>query len=289
MKEKTKKIKKEVKTVVNRLSSSSVENKEYAFFQKSAVCLMLELYPDDLNYNFNEVLNHLVKYADDKNCMYAYIYHDKDKFDKSTYDNDHKLIGRKGDLKKPHVHFILCSNLNVPFIISDVFLGVKFPSRFIKIIKPKDIDNVCLYLSHIKYSNKYRYDVSLIQTNRQDYIYNLHQDYKPSSAISFVSHYLNLHCEYISFNKMWDLALNQNDIPFDDYLRCYNIIKDMINEHNLVAREDNIKSAINSKVEMQATIKADKENQKIYNLATTFGSTQIEINGKKFTVSYHGD
>lgn len=283
--------KKSFKSVVNPLSSTvdrledrKAVNDQFDVLQKTAVCILLELYPDDNNYCFNDVLNHLINYADEHNFMFAYIYHDKDVFEKTTYDNDHRIKGRKGDNKKSHIHFVLCSNLQVPFVISDVFLGVNFPARFIQIVKPKNIDDVILYLSHIKYPNKYRYDENDIETNRKEYVLTLHQDYKPSSAVNFVCSYLANNNSYVSFSKLWNVCLNQNDIPFNDYLKCYNLIKDILKEHNESTREELIKGGLYDLEKIKASVRAESEKEKLYQLATTFGSTQVEINGKMFTL-----
>lgn len=272
-------------------TANKLENKsDILDGQHTACSLMLELYPDDSNYCCNDIIHHLVNYCESHNCMYAYILHDKDIFSNTEYNNDYSLRGRKGDLKKPHYHFIMATCTSSPLVISDVFLGVSFPSRFIKIIKPKDINNVVLYLSHIKYPNKYFYDWKSILTNKRDFIDTLHEEYTPSSSINFICLYLkNNPNKIVSTAFMWDLCLNQNNIPYKDFKDNYSIIKDILKEHNLNAREENIKMKLYDDVRTSAILDSKQATEKMYNLAIQFGATGIDIDGKKFTLVYNGE
>lgn len=278
----------QLKDTAKRIENKKDENKEYDIFQNSCSCMMLELYPDDINYNYQEVMSHLVSYADTHDLFYAYIMHNKDVFDKSTYTSDYRLLGKKGDLKKPHTHFILCAGSS-PLIVSDVFLGVSFPSRFIKLIKPKDIENVVLYLTHIKYKNKAQYSVFDIVTNRKEYVITLYDEYHPMSSVNFVINFLSNCPHPITFSELWNVALNLNNIPYDDYYRNYNLIKDIVREHNdsvkLQIERDNIAFDIQNK----ARLKAESEINKMFNLASTFGTTGIDKDGKHYKLICTGE
>lgn len=285
---KRKKVTNPLEHTSKQLQAKKDENKEYDIFQKSCSCMMLELYPDDINYNYQDVISHLVSFADNHDLFYAYITHNKDVYDKSTYTSDYRLLGKKGDLKKPHTHFVLCAGSS-PLIVSDVFLGVTFPSRFIKLIKPKDIENVVLYLSHIKYVNKAQYNVSDIVTNRPDYVQLLHDEYVPSSAVNFVIQYLETCPHIVRFSDMWDVALNKSDIPYSDYYKNYNLIKDIIREHN-----EDMKIQINREnivydIENKARIKSESEINKLFNLASTFGTTGIDKDGFHYQLTCTGE
>ena len=273
-----KKLKKQIKSTVDRIKKDEVEK------SNKTVCIALELYPDDTNYNYQEVLNKLVSECEKKGHTYAFIIHDKDVYTENTFDRNYRLLGHKGDTKKLHCHFLVLFKDGNPVDAGDFLLNIPIPSRFVKSVPKSKIENMVLYLSHIKYREKHYYDYSLINTNNREYVDGLHQNYKPSSAVNFVIAYIE-NKGYIRFSDVWTNALNLSGIQYADYMKSYSAIKDIINQHNNEYKEDKIKYEYLDKVQTNESIKAQKEADKMFELASTFGCTKIEYQGKQYVIS----
>jgi len=272
-----KQLKNQIKNTVKRTKKDETEQ------SVKTVCLNIELYPDDTNYNYQEVLNKLVSECDRKGHTYAFIIHDKDVYTKNTFDRNYKLIGRKGDIKKVHCHFIVLFKNGEPVDDGDFLLNIPLPSRFVRTVPKSKIENAVLYLSHIKYPEKHFYHWSLINTNNREYIDGLHEDYRPSSAVNFVIHYIQ-NLNYVRFSDVWQQALNISGIGYQDYMKSYSAIKDIINQHNNDFKEKKLEYDISDKIRTDAKIKTEAELSKMFNIASTFGTTQIEHNGQMFTL-----
>lgn len=250
---------------------------------KKTICFAVELYPDDTNYNCDDVLKFFVNWSELHGHTYAYILHDEDYYLKTTFDNNYRVLGRKGDLKKPHYHFVCAMANQVPIDIGDVLIKIpELPKRFVKCVPASKIDAMFLYLSHIKYPEKTFYPLDKHVTNNKDYLQGLHENYHPESAVNFVLHYLiGQNCS-ITYAHMWHVALDVYHIPYDDYKRNYNIIKDLIIEHNLEFRQENLNIMRNEDISIKANQQKEAELKKMCSLADCFGTTYIELNGKKY-------
>lgn len=113
-----------------------------------------ELYPEDDKHC--DILDYIISYFD-----YAYILHDKDKFDDDIIDTETKeILHKAGDLKKPHWHVIICfkNPRSVKSIKDELRLEHVETCNFYAYSR---------YLIHKDSPQKYQYDQSEIHTNMQ--------------------------------------------------------------------------------------------------------------------------
>lgn len=280
-----------IKKVVDNLDKKPKDIND--FLDTKTIGLTIELYPEDENYDCDKVLKAIVERCTELDCLYAYCLHDNDFFSENTFDSNKRLIGRKGQKKKNHYHVVIM--FNYPTVIGDFMLSIGFSQiRFVKKLKkPLEVDNMILYLSHIKYPNKHQYhnngDVTgYIESNRFDYCNYLHLTYHPKSAIKYAIKLSqeNTH-RYIRKEDVF-LACDEAEIGYDDYLKAYRVVKDIIDEHNreLEIISPNLEKAyVRQMSEMNKKEESLKKSDKaIRELAETFGSIRVEFDGKEMMV-----
>lgn len=94
---------------------------------------------------------------------YAYIIHDKDKYDKHFSDKNEIPTDKKiGDLIDPHYHFVI--RLNTNHQISAIASWFKIAPNFISFIKAKFTDALA-YLTHRNSPSRYQYDNREVVSN----------------------------------------------------------------------------------------------------------------------------
>lgn len=123
-----------------------------------------ELYPEDKEHL--KILDYIKKYFE-----YAYILHDKDKWEEDSVDDDGIIIHKAGDIKKPHYHVIL--NFKNPRSLEKLKneLGLKH-------LETCNFYFYARYLIHKDYPRKFQYDEKEIVTNMELRIHNaLKRDY----------------------------------------------------------------------------------------------------------------
>lgn len=101
------------------------------------------LYPDSESYDCEALLSTIrSKFID-----WAYILHDKDS-------------DEKGELKKPHIHWVGRATPRCLSVVSN-FLGL--PENDIEVIK--NFDNMVMYLIHLNDIDKFQYSPDDVETN----------------------------------------------------------------------------------------------------------------------------
>lgn len=132
---------------------------------KKSRSFALELYPEDETHC--DVLDYIISFFE-----YAYILHDKDRFDEDIFDEESKeLIHKAGDLKKPHWHVIIC--FKNPRSVNSLKDELKLAH-----IETCNFYAYSRYLIHKDSPLKYQYKKEEIHTNMQLRIDNaLDRDY----------------------------------------------------------------------------------------------------------------
>lgn len=199
----------------------------------------LELYPDSESYKFTQVMSLLTDYIEQKGVQYAYMYHDKDFYVDDKYSN-HELIGRKGELKKPHYHIVLHFKHYVNLGDLALYLGIE--KRWIKKLKKdSDFDNLLIYCTHIRYPPeiKHHYPVDDYTSNIMDYIRYLYDlELARIQAQGENKNIIYKTIEILESNQNVRFSLKKminelNKYDINVLNKYYRIIKDLIYEHNM--------------------------------------------------------
>ena len=104
------------------------------------------LYPDSESYDCELLLSTIrSKFID-----WAYILHDKD-------------VDEKGELKKPHIHWVGRATPRSLSVVSN-FLGL--PENDIEVVK--NFDNMVMYLIHLNDIDKFQYSPDDVESNLQN-------------------------------------------------------------------------------------------------------------------------
>lgn len=205
---------------------------------KSLQCVEFNnLYVDNLD-NRNRVYSiiNILKSKTDS-LAYAYIFHDKDVYDCDTFDSNFRLLGHKGDLKKPHYHIYVNFNSSMPIDRFEETFDLK--SSDYNIFAPKHWDNKLLYLTHILHNDKYQYPFDSIQSNVIQYVqsvYDIRLSDRYVDIVPYVVDYVNTYSldTFISLSELIPNLLNkgyeQKEIRSSIYL-----INSLVNEHNRFA------------------------------------------------------
>lgn len=232
-------------------------------------------------------------------CAYAYINHDKDFYKENTFNENYELIGKVGEVKKKHTHLYV--SLHTPKTIADIANSLGVKNTDIQKFKPTHFRNKILYLTHITYAptEKTRYEVNEIHTNIKDYVEFVYSSYQPFyDVLSMCIEYMKSNKEkHITKTKFVELCI-LNDVS-EDLRKNYNIIRDLITEHN---QELDNNADFNDKLERER-IKTkierfkvsdmeeeqkqrNEQNKKIISLAKSFGCTEVqEEDGTIYTIS----
>lgn len=112
----------------------------------------IELYKVSSSYDSKQILQNIKEYCISYSCSYVIVYHDKDVYTEDTFDNKKRLIGVKGQPKKPHYHILLL--FPYPRPKSDVAQKIGIEERWIlKLKKESDFDNMIWYCTHEAYED----------------------------------------------------------------------------------------------------------------------------------------
>lgn len=250
----------------------------------NATALMILLYYDTSDYNIGSVLGKLIDTCDKEHHTYAYVVHDKDVYKQNTYDKDHKIIGKKGDYKKTHIHFLVLFHDGHERNIKH-FLPDGLTKQFVRVVSPNKETEATLYLSHIAHPDKHYYDYHLISTNNQSWVWGVHEDYKPYTVVDFVQRFLDGTDSYVSFTKLYRKLQDENAGQFAYYKNNYSIIRDMVNDHNSYVKSQITQSNIDDRVTVQSRILDKHSLDNIAKLVDMFGTEKIEINGQIYTIT----
>lgn len=112
----------------------------------------IELYSVSDSYDCEQVLQTIKEYCVSNGCSYVIAFHDRDIYTENNFDSRKRLIGVKGQPKKPHYHVLIMFPYSRPR--SDVALAFGIDERWIlKLRKESDFDNMIWYLTHEKYED----------------------------------------------------------------------------------------------------------------------------------------
>lgn len=233
-------LKKHVKRI-EKNSKVSIEEK-----QVSCQACTLLLYTDTTDYQFPIVFNKIKQFVKDNECHYAYILHDKDIYDNNEYDSNYRLIGAKGELKKLHYHIVI--DFHKQYELSKLGNEFGINTRFIKVLKPKDIDNMLLYLTHIKYNGlKTLYSIDDVKGNIYDYVKYLNDSYKPNDVISNILYLIDNTKEYIYLDDIVKFIL-KNNLDYSVFRKDFNIIRNLLQEHNQIFNNNKLDKVIDDEL-----------------------------------------
>lgn len=199
--------------------------------KRTMSCCMCIIYRDTENYNCDTLLSDLSKWCETNFMQYSYIYHDNDYYLEDTFDNHTlKIQHYKGEKKKEHYHFVIKFNKQIDVIgFSQKF---NIPQNQIEIYKPKNLDKALIYLTHVKQKKKYQYSYNDVLGNISDYVRFLNEKYISTFPIlRFVNESLKNQNRYITKSEMLNILL-ENGFTEHEYKDFYNIIRDLLIEHN---------------------------------------------------------
>lgn len=164
------------------------------------------------------------------------IDHDNDVYDEDTFDEHFRLLGKKGELKKPHTHLYIMTNTE--FTTSDFCkkLGIKYNSYTVKTPKPSSFESCIVYSIHLNSPTKYQYARTLIDTNIKEYVDYVLDNYNCYyNPLTFCIQYLNMDIhkdKKVSFKTFLTDYVSSEFCDYKSLQKNYSMIRDMINEHN---------------------------------------------------------
>lgn len=155
-----------------------------------------------------------------KNEMeWAIAYHDKD-------------INENGEQKPPHTHLQIYGNLQKTLSAWSKYLKVE--PNMIEIIKDKK--QAILYLTHRNRKEKYQYPIEIIKSNFDITPY-YEEKWTEEKDLKVIIKYIDNKKGKIKMRDLFYYTLENN--LWSTYRRNYSIIKDFINEKNILT-ENNI-------------------------------------------------
>lgn len=140
--------------------AKTIESKNWEFI----------LYPDSTSYNLQEEISKIVERF--PGCSWAYALHDKD------------VKAETGELKKPHIHFMVRHDTNVRLST----LQNDFPECSSQISKIHNWRKAVRYLVHVDDPDKYLYDVGIISSNfnHLQFFSDLDQEGKAAEIFNYI-------------------------------------------------------------------------------------------------------
>ena len=214
---------------------------------------------------------------------YAYIKHDKDVYEKNTYDSNYNLLGIKGDLKKEHYHCYVKFNSPIPTSRIEEIFNIK--SSDYHAFKPKDFDNKLVYLTHMFHPEKVQYRVLDIKTNIQNYILDLYEERSKANNLELVPFIVDYVSRY-DFDSIISLrslipVLISNGFKSQEIKGSIYLINSLLNEHNRLANETSSFLQARALEYMRDNKYLD---EKIKQIVDNFGFGRIELDGETYIV-----
>lgn len=266
-------MKDEIKEIVEK------SEKDYSKEPIQIKAFTMVIYKDTTDYNCDDVINKVIEYVSKKNGSYAYCVHDKDIVSEDEYNELGFIIHKLGEIKKSHIHIV--AHLPYYVNINDIAVYIGIEDRWIQAVKPKKVPNALLYLTHIKYKDKYQYPLSCINSNIKDYIQYLYYNYINNSnknILRYAITYIYNNPLPVNLKKIYEYLIEDCEFSIDDYKKYYLIIKDLVKENRDNQEVQDIKDMEYSKGYNDST--SHYENQ--FRLADNFGMTKIEYNNKHY-------
>lgn len=158
------------------------------------------------------------------NFQYAYILHDKDVYDNDVFNKETgELIGQKGQLKKPHYHFVVYfENARYLDSVSKVF---DVPLNMIEI--KSSLKGSIEYLIHKNHKDKFQYSRDEVVGNLKSYL-----DDKTSERDDLIKIFSFIDDnQIIYYYNLVQFCLKEN--VWSSFRRNCTIINRYLDEHNL--------------------------------------------------------
>jgi hypothetical protein len=177
------------------------------------------LYPD--NAEHLQVIYQLTNYY---KCVG--IKHDKDVYQDDIFDTDGKLIHKKGDLKKPHYHFVIEYD-NPRYrngVAKDLGIDVRFVQLAENFIASKE------YLLHRKQPEKYQYNLDELVGCLSGKLIKKLTEMTEETQMQLLVAYIDHAHEGLSMRELYDYAIKHGCFP--TYRRCYSILTEFVFLHN---------------------------------------------------------
>lgn len=214
---------------------------------------------------------------------YAYIKHDKDIYEKNTYDSHYNLLGIKGDLKKEHYHCYVKFNSPIPISRIEEIFNIK--STDYHVFKPKDFDNKLVYLTHMFHPDKVQYKVLDIKSNIQNYILDLYEERSKANTLELVPFIVDYVSRYdfdtkISLQMLIPILI-KNGFKSQEIKGSIYLINSLLNEHNRLA--DETSSFIQARA-LEYMRDNKYLDEKIKQIVDNFGFGRIELDGETYIV-----
>ena len=252
----------------------------------------IELYSVSDSYDCESILLQIKKDSLQNKSAYVIAYHDQDIYSENTFDSYKRLVGVKGQPKKPHYHVLI----RLPYRMerSDVALKYGINERWIlKLKKEADFDRMIWYVSHEQYDTaiKHHYDYHSFDTNifeYVEYIMNVNRN-RISNNIHIITKFLEFANDYddrkisyqVMYKYLFDVGYTMHDIK-DSYQQ----LKDILNEHNIEILSPGKTQHIIDKKLMEQNINDHRSLASAEKLVDVFGATTIENDeGKKYVLT----
>lgn len=183
------------------------------------------IYEDDED--FDTIFFNLVQ---EQHVIYAR--HDKDVYLEDVYEDDEKtLIHKAGDLKKPHIHYVVKLKVACTLSAFAKRLGVKPNS--VEYVQ-KSLNSCLTYLIHFKLDDKYLYDQSIVQSNSKDLLRRfldlVNKDTPEVEKVESIESFLDSIDDFVDMRVLGKHVRKIN--TWDAFRRNYSYFRDIVNSHN---------------------------------------------------------
>jgi len=183
------------------------------------------IYEDDENFD-NQFANLLAE----KDVIYAR--HDKDVFLTDEYEDDGETIKyHAGDLKKPHIHYVVKLRNACTLSAFAKRIGVK--ENAVEYVK-KSLNSCITYLIHFKLDDRYNYSPDIVKSNSDTLMrrfLNLVNCETPEvDKVESIEAFLDSINDFIDMRLLGKHVRKIN--TWDAFRRNYSYFRDIVNSHN---------------------------------------------------------
>lgn len=189
------------------------------------------LYEDTTDYDCLSLLSDIEQYCNDKGYLFCSILHDKDYYLQNTYDDNYNLVGKVGELKKPHLHVLVAQD-SYSYLCD---LSTRFHLQQHYFQRVKKVDAYINYLTHKDEPKKHLYSFDDIHTNRPNFVGYVLDTYH----INDVMHYVyNRCCDDTKNFNFRDLVSYCVDNGLQIKPKDFQLIRELINEHKSIYHQN---------------------------------------------------
>lgn len=183
------------------------------------------IYEDDENFDnqmFNLMLENEVLYAR----------HDKDIWLEDVYEDDGTTIKyHSGDLKKPHVHYVV--KFKNPCTLTAFAKRIQVQPNSVEYVD-KSLNSCITYLIHFRLDDKYQYDASIVESNSNAFLNRflklVNEEVSEVDKVESIESFLDGINDYIDMKILGKHVRKINS--WDAFRRNYSYFRDIVNSHN---------------------------------------------------------